>query len=226
MDDNEIDPAKVLTIIRSSDPNKAHGCDNLSISMIKICDAAIVNPLCLIYEKCLSVGTFQQIWKKANVLPIHNKESRQLKKNYRPISLLPACGKIFEKAIFDAIYAHFTDNQLLTPNQSGFRPDDSTIYQSIYITHSIFTAFEEFLSRESRAVFLDISKAFDKVWHEGLIFKLKSCGISGHLLTLIESYLLERMRRVILNGKSFKWSRVTRGVLQGSVLGPLSFWCI
>ena len=64
LDDIEIDPAKVLTIIRSLDPNKAHGCDNLSISMIKICDAAIVNPLCLIYKRCLSVRTFPQIWKK------------------------------------------------------------------------------------------------------------------------------------------------------------------
>ena len=99
--------------------------------MIKICDAAIVNPLCLIYKKCLSGGTFPQIWKKANVLPIHKKESRQIKKNYRPISLLPACGKIFEKVIFDAIYTHFSCNQLLTPNQSGFRPGDSSINQLI-----------------------------------------------------------------------------------------------
>ena len=81
--------------------------------------------------------------------------------------------------------------------------------------------FEEFPSRETQAVFLDISKAFYKVWHEDLIFRLKSYGISGHLLTLIESYLSECMQRVILNGKSSKWSRVMAGVPQGSVLGPL-----
>ena len=86
------------------------------------------------------------------------------------------------------------------------------INQVIYITHNIFTAFEKFPSRETRAVFLDISKAFDKVWHEGSIFKLKNYGMSGHLLTLIEPYLLERIERVILNGKSSKWSRVTAGV--------------
>ena len=108
LDDIEIDPAKVLTIIRSSDQNKAHGWDNLSISMIKICDAAIVNPLCFIYEKWMSAETFPQIWKRAHFLPIHNKESRQMKKNCRPISMLPVCGKIFEKVIFDAIYTHFT----------------------------------------------------------------------------------------------------------------------
>ena len=84
---------------------------------------------------------------------------------------------------------HFTDNQLLTLNQSGLRPGDSTINQLLYSTQKIYTAFEDFPSRETRAVFLDISKAFDKVWHEGLVFKLKTYGISGPLLALIVSYL-------------------------------------
>ena len=115
------------------------------------------------------------------------------------------------------------DNNLLTPNQSGFRPGDSTINQLLYITHSIFTGFEEFPSRETRAVFLDISKAFDKVWHDGLIFKLKNYGISGPLISLIQSYLANRKQRVVLNGKSSQWSQITAGVPQGSVLGPLFF---
>ena len=123
----EIDPSKVLKIVRSLDFNKAHGRDSLSISMIKICDAEIVIPLCLIYEKCLATGKFPEIWKKANVLPIHKKESRQIKNNYSPISLLPICGKIFEKLIFDCIHEHVTDNQLITPDRSGFLPGDSTI---------------------------------------------------------------------------------------------------
>ena len=111
------------------------------------------------------------------------------KKNYRPISLLPICGKIFEKIIFDAIYDHLCKNQLLTPKQSGFRPGDSTVNQLIAITLQIHAAFEEFPSRETRAVFLDISKSFDKVWHEALLFKVKSSGISGDLLKLIQSFL-------------------------------------
>ena len=85
----DIDPDKVLEIIRSLDCNKAHGWDNLSVAMIKICDVGIVKPLCLIYNQCLVSGTFPEIWKKGNVIPVHKKESRQLKKNYRPISLLP-----------------------------------------------------------------------------------------------------------------------------------------
>ena len=97
----EINPSKVLKIVRSLDSNKAHGWDSLSMSMIKICDAEIVIPLFLIYEKCLATGKFLEIWKKANVLLIHKKESRQIKNNYRPISLLPIYGNIFEKLIFD-----------------------------------------------------------------------------------------------------------------------------
>ena len=112
-------------------------------------------------------------WNKANVLPIHKRESSQLKKNYRPISLLRICGKICEKLIFDVMYKHINDNKLLTPNQSGFHQGDLTVNQLLYITHQIYTAFEEYLTRETCAVFLDISKAFDKVWHDSLVFKLK-----------------------------------------------------
>ena len=121
------------------------------------------------------------------------------------------------------MYRHFTDSQLLTPNQSGLRPGDSTINQLLYITQKIYTAFEEFPSRETRAVFLDISKAFDKVWHEGLAFKLKTYGISVPLLALTVSYLSNRQQRVFLNEKTSVWSYISAGVPQGSVLGPLFF---
>ena len=114
------------------------------------------------------------------------------------------------------------DTDLLTPNQSGFRPGDSTINQLLYRTHKIFTAFEDY-PRETRAVFLDISKAFDKVWHDGLIFKLESYGITGPLLGLINSYLANRCQRVILNGNCSQWSLLRAGVPQGSVLRPLLF---
>ena len=218
-----INRCKVLQLIRALDPKKAGGSDNISVHMIKICDASIVEPLCLIFEKSLDVGTFPSAWKEANIVPIHKKGCRQNKTNYRPISLLPIFGKIFEKAMFDQIYQHLCENGLLVQQQSGFRPGDSTINQLLSITQNIYKAFEACPSLETRAVFLDLSKAFDRVWHKGLLFKLKCNGINGNLLTLIESYLADRKQRVVLNGKCSVWVPICAGVPQGSVLGPLFF---
>ena len=134
------------------------------------------------------------------------KRKQAAMKNYRPISLLPICGIIFEKLSFDTIYEYICENELLTPNQSGFRPGDSTVNQLFSITHKIYSAFEEFPSRETRTVFSDISKAFDKVWHEGLLFKLKSYGISGCLFSVLEDFLENCQQHVVLNGKNSNWS--------------------
>ena len=218
-----INRGKVLRLIRALDSKKAGGCDNISVHMIKICDDSIVEPLCLIFEKSLETRTFPSVWKKANIIPVHKKDSRQNKMNYRPISLLPTFGKIFEKVIFDEIYKYLCENRLLVQQQSGFRPGDSTINQLLSITHNIYKAFEACPTLETRAVFLDLSKAFDRVWHDGLLYKLKCNGIKGNVLALIQNYLANRKQRVVLNGKSSKWAPICAGVPQGSVLGPLFF---
>ena len=110
----------------------------------------------------------------------------------------------------------------ITTNQSGFKPGDSTTNQLLYITH-IHSSFDLNMSREVRHVFLDMSKAFDKVWHKGLQFKLKQNGISGQILNLLTSYLDKRKQRVLLNGCDSHWAIVESSVAQGSVLGPLLF---
>ena len=102
-------------------------------------------------------------------------------------------------------------------------PGYSTVIQLLTITHKIYSAFEPTPTEEARAVFLDLSKTFDRLWHEGLQYKLECCGISGSLLSFITSFLTNREQRVVLNGKSFGWKTVSAEVPQGSVLGPLFF---
>ena len=115
------------------------------------------------------------------------------------------------------------EETLLNPNQSGFRPSDSCINQLLAITHEIFEAFDCNTALEVRSVFLDISKAFDKLWHEGLLFKLRSMGISGELYNLLGNYLSGRFQRVILNGQTLLWRPVIADVSQDSILDPLLF---
>ena len=211
----------ITDIINSLGSHKAHGHDGISVSMLKLCANEVAVPLQIIFRDCVSSGMFPNLWKCANVQPIHKKDNRQKIGNYRPISLLPICAKIFEKIIFDQVYEYLDSNNLLSINQSGFRPGDSTINQLLSITTTIYNAFEN--HDETRAIFLDISKAFDKVWHEGLLYKLKCNGISDSLFTLLGDYLTNRYQRVVLNGHVSDWMMLNAGVPQGSVLGPLLF---
>ena len=183
----------ILLFIRNLNAKKAQ--DEISASMLKICDENIVPPLLIILKTALVSGTFPSSWKKANIVPIHKKQEKTLVKNYRPISLLPITGKFFEKCIYNCIYSYFETNALFSPCHS-----------------LILLSFDASPSIETRGIFLDIPKSFDKVWHEGLLFKLQTYGIKGPLLPLIKKFLSDRFQRVVLNGQTSDWKSILEGV--------------
>ena len=111
--------------------------------------------------------------------PLYKKDDPSLVCNYRPISLLSSIGKVMEKIVHKHMFNYFNDHSLITCLQSGFVPGDSTVNQLVDIYNTFCKALDNGL--EVRAVFCDISKAFDRVWHKGLIYKLKRAGINGLL---------------------------------------------
>ena len=143
----------IFQLIKNLDPNKAHGHDEDSVNMLKLCAPSICKPPTLLFEKCLASEQFPDVWKKSSI-PVHRKGNKQLIKNYRPVSLLPVCGKLLEKLTFNSIFSFINTRNMLSVHQSGFRPVDSSVHQLISIVHDIYNAFNANPSLEVRGSFL------------------------------------------------------------------------
>ena len=138
-------------------------------------------------KPCFLAGGKKLMW-----ILFLKKSKKYIVNNYRPLLLLPVASKIFEKAMYHNLLNYIEGENLLNINQSGFCANDSCINQLISVTHEIYCAFNCNPSIEVRGIFLDLSKAFDKLWHQGLLFKLEAFGFRGKLLNLLEDYLSNR----------------------------------
>lgn len=212
----------VADVIAKLDPFKATGPDGIPVVVLQRCSPELAPLLSKLFNKLLSESCFPSCWKSSSVIPVYkNSGERSDPRNYRPISLLPVISKVFESIINVALVRLLDSSGLFSDFQYGFRASRSTADILTVISEHFYRALNS--CGEARTIALDISKAFDKVWHAGLIHKLRSYGLSGPFLNIIKSFLLNRRIKVVLDGQQSKSYDINAGVPQGSVLGPTLF---
>ena len=216
-----INQIEVLDTLKSLNTGKASGPDGINNRIWYELRYEIAEPLCNLFNYSLFTCTIPRSWKIANVSAVFKKGDTCNPSNYRPISLLCNVEKVFERIIFKHVFNFLKDTDFFTSYQSGFMPGDSTINQLTYLYDKFCNALDQGL--EVRIIFFDISKAFDKVWHKGLIYKLEKSGVSGNLLRWFKNYLRDREQQVVIRGAKSRSLHISAGVPQGSILGPLLF---
>ena len=186
-----VTPKMVRKVVMNLDLSKGSGPDCIPLVVLKNCEPELSYTLAELFNKCLNESCFPDCWKVSSVVPVFkNVGERSTAKNYHPVSLLSVVSKVFKKLVNNRIVDHLEKCGLFSDFQYGFRSCRSTADLLTVVSDRIANAFNR--SGGTRAVALDISKAFDRVWQAGLLHKLRSYGISGQIFSLISSFLSNR----------------------------------
>ena len=213
--------ADIRAAIGEISPNSAPGPDRFPATMLKQCEDELSNPLYIIWRKSLDTGEVPDVLRTSNITPIHKGGSKKLAKNYRPVALTSHLIKIFEKVVRKNIVQFVEENNLMNPNQHGFRSGRSCLSQLLQHHDHITRILEKGTNVD--VIYLDFAKAFDKLDFRVTLQKLYNMGIVGNVFNWLRSFLSNRYQTVFLQGKKSNLVSVISGVPQGSVVGPLLF---
>ena len=220
--DTRITVNEVKATLRTLSNMKAPGFDSIFNLLLKKLNTRALELLANLFSRCMELGYFPECWKCAKAIPILKPGKDPTKPaSYRPISLLAALGKLFEKLIHWRLREIIDELRILPPEQFGFRPGHSTIHQLVRLRNTVEHNKQH--ARSTAVIMLDFEKAFDNVWHDGLLSKMINKGIPTFIIKVIRSYLCQRSFRVSL-GKQFSGNTIIpAGVPQGSILAPTLF---